>query len=340
LYNPRKDSRSLNRRLSHEDTLTLELIRDSVDALAGLIRRTPLEYSPSLSERYGVPIHFKLEFLQTTGSFKLRGAYFKLLRLLEEQQKNGVATCSAGNHGWALAFAGRELKIPVTVFLPASVDPSKRDGIQSLGATTVVTEFPGYDETEEFAILESSRLGLPFVSAYDDPAVMAANGGSLAVEILEERPETTNFIFPVGGGGLGAGLSYWVKRANSGSFLIGCQHEGSPALKLSLEKGEAVTRLPAIETVAGGIEGGIGAVSFPYLQGTVDEVVLLSEEEIKAGVRWMLEHHHYLIEPSSAVVAAALIGSRVKQLTGLTVAILTGRNVAIETLSNILEEDH
>jgi len=319
--------------------LTVDLIDEASESLVGYIRKTPLEYSPVLSEKYKTPVYLKLEFLQTTGSFKLRGAFFKLLRLSTELKKQGVATCSAGNHGWAMAYAGKQLNIPITVYLPKSVDPSKKAGIESLGATTIVTESQGYDGAEKYAIQDSLRLGFPFVSAFDEPEIMAANGGSLAQEIIDENPGLETFIYPVSGGGLGAGLGVLIKNIKPDATLIGCQHIESPGLKLSIEKGEAITSLPPIETVAGGIEGGIGANTFPYIQKTIDEVVLLSEKEIRRGVVWMLDHHHYLIEPSSAAALATLSFSKLEELAGPTVVVLTGRNIALDTLKSIIRKD-
>jgi len=316
--------------------LNIELINQAAEALSSLVRKTPLEYSPVLSDLYDMPVYLKMEFLQITGSFKLRGAFFRLLRLRAEEKSKGVATCSAGNHGWALAYAGRQLDIPVTVYLPNSVDPSKKAGIESQGAKTIVADSAGYDGAEEFALRDSTLRRLPFVSAFNEPEIMAANGGSLALEILEELPATESFVYPVGGGGLAAGLGVLVKSRNPEATLIGCQHIDSPGLKLSLEKGNAVTRLPAIDTIAGGIEGGIGANTFPYIRDTIDKVILLSEEEIRRSVVWMLEHHRCLIEPSSAAALAALIFRKVKKLNGPTVVILTGRNIALETLRRII----
>lgn len=298
-----------------------------------------MEISPVLSEQFRVPVYLKLEFLQTTGSFKLRGAFFSLLNTTPEIRAKGVGTCSAGNHGWALAFAGKQLGIPITVYLPKSVDYSKQAGIESLGAETIITDSPGYDEAHEFAVYDCRRRGLPFVSAFDDPKIMAANGGSLALEILEQQPDISTFVFPVGGGGLAAGLGVLVKERNQKNYLIGCQHVASPGLKLSLDKGTAITKLPPIKTVAGGIEGGIGAWTFPYIQKTIDQVVLLSESEIQKGLLWLLDHHHYLIEPSSAVALSALSCHKVERLTGPTVIVLTGRNVAFPTLQKIVAEN-
>ena len=242
--------------------LNLTLIEEAAAFLKPRIHRTPLEESPALSNILGVPVFLKLEFLQITGSFKLRGAMFRLSQLNETEKLAGVVTCSAGNHGWAVAYAARLLEIPATVYLPAEVDESKERGIASLGATVVRSKFPGYDNTEAFALSQAKALNLTFVSPYDDFAVMAANGGTLAREILEVVPGIRTFLTPVGGGGLAAGLGFYIKSIFPDSPLVACQHLDSPALKLSLERGEAVTELPPIRTLAGVIEGGIGTLTF------------------------------------------------------------------------------
>ena len=306
------------------------------ELLRGRVRTTPVELSPGLSERLGAPVFLKLEFLQTTGSFKIRGAFCRMAQLSEDERRTGVVTCSAGNHGKAVAYVARELAISARVYLPRDADPSKRRAIEDLGAEVVVTEFPGYDDTEEVARAAAARLGRLFLSAFDDDAVIAGNGGTLALEILEQVPDAGGFVVPVGGGGLSAGLSFVVKDRDPASILVGCQHEGSPALRLSLERGRAVTRLPAFETTAGGVEGGIGARPFEILRTRVDRVALVSEEEIFAGVRWMLDAHHYLIEPSAAVAVAACLSGKVGRFDRPVVVVLSGRNVALATLRRIL----
>jgi threonine dehydratase len=295
-----------------------------------------LEKCDLLSKQFGVPIFLKLEFLQITGSFKVRGALYRMSRLNEQECSAGVVTCSAGNHGWAMAYAAHLFGIPVTVYVPAEADTVKVEGIASQGARVIRSEFPGYDETEKFAKAQAKSLGLAFVSPYDDFAVMAANGGTIAREILEEAPEVATFVVPVGGGGLAAGLGYCVKSRRPDSHLVACQHTESPALKLSLERGEAVTELPPIRTAAGGIEGGIGTLTFPILEEVVDEIVLLSEAEIVGAVRWFLAQHRYLIEPSSAVTLAACLTGKLAKIESPAVMVLTGRNVALDHLKAIM----
>jgi threonine dehydratase len=316
--------------------LSLALIEEAREALRGRIRSTPLEESEGLSAFLGVPVRLKLENLQRTGSFKIRGALFRLSRLSEAEKRAGLATCSAGNHGKAVASAARSFGLTPVIYVPANVDESKFRAMAALGAEVVRSRFPGYDETEEWALAETARSGRAWISAFDDEAIMAGNGGTLALEILEEMPEARGFVLPVGGGGMAAGLSFVVFDRVAGARIVGCNHEKSPALALSLERGNAVTRLPAAETSAGGIEGGIGRKPFAVLRSRIGRVALVSEEEIFEGVRWMLEHHQYLIEPSAAAAVAACLAGKAGRFQGPAVVVISGRNVSLETLRRIL----
>jgi threonine dehydratase len=302
------------------------LIAEAGEFLRGKIRRTPVEYSPGLSDLLGVPVWLKLESLQLTGSFKIRGALFAISKLKED-----VITCSAGNHGKAVAYASRG----ATICVPRSVDRSKLDAMVSMGADVRVSEFDGYDDTQDWAFEMAEREKKYFLSPFDDDAVMAANGGTVAMEVLEDAPDARVFILPVGGGGLAAGFATWAKHILKDSTIIGCQHILSPALKMSLDAGHAITRLPAVETMAGGVEGGIGARTFPVLQPLVDGVALVNEAEILDGVRWMIVHHQYLIEPTAAVTIAACISGRI-QVSRPVVVVVSGRNVSAETVKKIL----
>ena len=316
--------------------LTLDLIQEASRFLSGRVRKTPLEASRALSERVGVPVHLKLECLQATGSFKIRGALFKLSRLTDAEKRAGIATCSAGNHGKAVAFAAKSLGLVPWIAVPSSVDTAKHKAMVALGAEVAVSKFPGYDDTETWAKEEAARAGKSWVSAFDDDAIMAGNGGSLAVEILDELPDARSFVTPVGGGGLAAGLALYAKSKRPETLIVGCNHELSPALELSLERGEAVTRLPAAETTAGGIEGGIGRLPFDILRTRVDRVALLSEEELFDAVRFVFDEHQYVIETSAAAGVAALLTGKTGNLLGPIVLVLTGRNISQATLRRVL----
>jgi threonine dehydratase len=312
------------------------LIVEAAAFLRGRVRRTPLEPSPALSRVLGVPVCLKLESLQLTGSFKIRGALFRISRLSSDERRDGVVTCSAGNHGKAVAYAAREAGVRATICVPRSVDRSKYEGMVALGADVRVSEFNGYDDTEEWARMIAASERRTFLSAFDDDAIMAANGGTVALEILEDAPDTRAFIVPVGGGGLSAGLAFWVKRQSPDVAIIGCQHALSPALQMSLNAGRAITKLPAVETMAGGVEGGIGALTFAVLGPLVDRVALVSEDEILEGVRWMLADHQYLIEPTAAVVIAACLTGKIGKLDGPAAVVISGRNVSLDAIRKIL----
>ena len=316
--------------------LSMALVLEARRALEGRIRRTPVEASPGLSAKAAVPVFLKLESLQLTGSFKIRGAFFVLSRLSADERRRGIVTCSAGNHGKAVAYVARELGIPAEIHVPRNVDESKYQGMLALGADVVRSDFDGFDETEKLARAAAAKSGRPFLTAFDDALILAANGGTLAAEVLEDCLEARTFLLPVGGAGLAGGFAYYAKTAIPEARIIGCQHASSPALALSLEKGEAVTKLPPVATTAGGLEGGIGRTGFDVLRDRIDGVALLTEEEIFEGVRFMLDRHQYLIEPSSAVTVAAILTGKAGRLTEPAVAVISGRNVALSTIRKIL----
>ncbi|HSS01079.1 MAG TPA: pyridoxal-phosphate dependent enzyme [Kofleriaceae bacterium] len=326
----------MTRSITRPADLDMDLVREAQRALAGRIRETPVEESPALSKLAGAPVFLKLECLQLTGSFKIRAAFFVMSQLTADERQRGVVTSSAGNHGKAVAYVARALGVPAEIHVPRDVDQSKYDAIVALGARVVRSDFEGYDDTERVAHAEAERSGRPFLSAFDDARVLAANGATIAAEVLAACPDARTFLLPVGGGGLSGGFAYYAKAERPGCRVIGCQHEGSPALALSLERGEAVVSLPAFTTTAGGLEGGIGRTGFAVLKTRVDGVALLSEAEIFDAVRFMLERHQTLIEPSSAVTVAAILTGKVGRLEAPAAAVITGRNVALPTIRRIL----
>jgi threonine dehydratase len=314
----------------------MELVLEARRALAGRIRRTPTEFSRALSDVAKVPVFLKLESLQLTGSFKIRGAFFVLLNLSDDERRRGIVTCSAGNHGKAVAYVARELGLSAEIHVPRNVDESKYQGMLALGANVARSGFDGFDETEQLAKAEAARTGRRFVTAFDDNLVLAANGGTLAAETIEDCLEARTFLLPVGGAGLAGGFAYYAKTALPESRILGCQHALSPALALSLEKGEAVLKLPPVETTAGGLEGGIGKTGFDVLKERIDGVALVTEDEIFEAVRFLLDKHQYLIEPSSAVTVAAILTGKAGRLDSPVAAVISGRNVALPTLQRIL----
>lgn len=319
-----------------EHELSLELISQAQIAIEKKIRKTPIEFSQALSDLMGCPVYLKLESMQITGSFKVRGALFYLSTLSTKTKNQGIAACSAGNHGLGVAYAAQIESISCTVYVPKNVDQAKYEKIRKFGAKVIRSAFDGYDDTLSWAEKEVAKTGLHFISAFEDERIMAANGGTLASEIIDEIPDVENIIIPVGGGGLSAGACFFFKETNPSTRTIGCQHIGSAALKISLETGIAATTLPPLDTSASGIEGGIGRKCFEILKSRIDEVSLVNEEEIRKAVSWLLEHHQYLIEPTAAVTVACCLFKKVSNLKGKTVLVLSGRNVALETIKNLV----
>jgi threonine dehydratase len=213
------------------------------------------------------------------------------------------------------------------------VDRAKYEGMTALGADVRVSEFDGYDDTEEWARSLARSESRTFISAFDDYAVMAANGGSLALEVFQDAPDASTFILPVGGGGLAAGFAKAAEARQA--TIVACQHERSPALPMSLKAGRAITKLPAVETMAGGVEGGIGALTFEVLRPFVNHIALVSEQEIVGAVRWMLANHQYLIEPTAAVTVAACLSGKTGRLSDPAVVVISGRNVSLESATKI-----
>jgi threonine dehydratase len=312
------------------------LVEEARRVIAASVRRTPVEESPGLTEKAGVPVGLKLECLQLTGSFKIRGAVFAMARLDAGERARGVVTCSAGNHGKAVAWVARELAVPAEIHVPGSVDEAKYRAMVALGARVLRSGFDGFDETEQLAKAEAARSGRPYLTAFDDAAILAANGGTLAAEVLEDAPEARTFLVPVGGAGLAGGFAFYAKSLRPDARIVGCQHVLSPALALSLERGEAVLRLSPVATSAGGLEGGIGKTGFEVLKTRIGGVALLTEEEIFEAVRFMLDRHQYLVEPSSAVTVAAILTGKAGRIDSPAVAVVSGRNVALATIRRIL----
>lgn len=325
--------------MSHHTSAALssELIQEASQFLEGRIRRTPVERSNDLSRRLGVDVYLKLENLQLTGSFKVRGALFLMHRLFD-QGIGHVATCSAGNHGRGVAYAAAKLGMRATIFVPSSVDKVKLAAMQEAGADVRRSEFAGYDDTEKWALEQSDKLGLPFVSAFDDPAVMAANGGSVAVEVLDQVPDASTFVMPVGGGGHAGGFAFHIKNTRPASRIVLCQHDGSAAFKKSMEVGHAVTAMPPIETLASGLEGGIGVLPFEVLRTRHDDIRLVDEAALRRAMRWLMDEHQLIMEGSCAVAVAACLDSSFPRPGGPVVIFLSGRNIARSKLVDVLSE--
>lgn len=299
------------------------------------VQRTPLERSGWLSQATGADVWLKLECFQLTGSFKLRGALNALLSLDEAARTRGVLTASAGNHGLGVARAAQLTGLPATVVVPETASAAKVELLQQSGCQLIL-HGPDYDVAEAHAIKIAQEWGIAFVSAYDDPFVVAG-GGTIAPEILEERPETDMLIVPAGGGGLISGVALAAKGLKPAIRVIGVQSTASPSLHAAFATGQQVP-VTVEDSLADGLSGNIaeGSITVELARRYVDDVQLVSEDEIAAAMRTVLEREHILIEGSAAVTVALALSGRLPLAGRRAALVLTGRNVAPSVLRTTL----
>ena len=309
----------------------IEAARPLLDAQ---LRRTPLVTSQQLGERCGVRLRFKAELLQKTGSFKPRGMLNCLQHLGAEEKSRGVVTMSAGNAAQALAFAAARLGIAATVVMPQQASRSKAAATEGYGAR-VLLHGGMHDLLPKVQQLQREE-GLTFVHPFDDLRVIAGHG-TLGLELLEEGPAPDVVIVPVGGGGLLSGVAAALKQKRPATRIIGVEPEGAAALSRSLESGSP-ERIEQVQTIADGLAAPFaGAHCLRHAQAFVDEVVLVSDEEIASALRLILERCKLLAEPAAAASFAALLHHKVKVAPDTEViCVLSGGNVDRSLLRSLL----
>lgn len=297
--------------------------------IAGLIRSTPLVTAAELGT-----VSLKVESLQETGSFKVRGAANALLMLDAAERAAGVVAVSSGNHGRAVAFVARSLGIAATVCVSARVPAVKVEAIGALGARVVVGG-PGQDEAEAAAHRLGLETGATFIHPFDDPRVIAGQG-TLGCDIVEAAPDTSTIVVPLSGGGLISGLALAAKALRPRIKVIGVSQDRGPAMYDSLRAGR-LTDVVEEDTLADALAGGLGAENRHTLRmcrDLLDDVVLVSEEEIAAAMRHLRRRHGLRVEGGGAVGVAALLAGKV-DATVATVAVISGGNVADETWERV-----
>lgn len=296
---------------------------------------SPFPHSETISRLSGNRVFFKLENLQMTGSFKERGALNRLLTLTAEEAKRGVIAASAGNHGMALAFHSRRLGIAATIVMPVSAPLIKVTRVRQYGAESVL-KGNDYDAALAEALRLGKERGLTFISAFDDPWVVAGQG-TIGLELYEQNSALDAVLVPVGGGGLIAGIALALKTLKPQVRIIGVQAEVLPSMKIALEKG-APAELPRATTIADGIAvRAVGATPFALVKDYVDEIVTVSEGEIANAVLMLLEIEKTVAEGAAAVPLAALISKRVS-LAGKNVGVVvSGGNIDMNLISRIIE---
>lgn len=306
------------------------------EAISGHARRTPLIYSGYLSDLTHGNIYLKLENLQETGAFKVRGAANRLVQMQPEERSRGVIALSTGNHGRALAWMGKQLGVRVVVCVPESVLPHKVAAMRALGAEVRI-EGADQDAAEVAALAMAEKEGLNWVSPFDDPWIIAGQG-TIGLEILEDLPHVDMVIAPLSGGGLLGGIALAVKSASVKIRTAGVAMARGPVMVASLAAGKPV-QLPEERTLADSLVGGIGLdnrYTFELVRKTVDETVLVSEEEIGAAMVYALKNEKLVVEGGGAVALAALIHNKLS-VEGRTVAVIvSGGNVDMKLLAGLL----
>ncbi len=305
--------------------------------IAGVAKKTSLIHSPALSRRAGVSVYLKPEILQETGSFKIRGAANKVLSLSPAEQARGVIAVSTGNHGRAVSYVAAQAGIPAVVCISERVPPNKVRAIQNLGAETVVFG-QSQDEAGERALELQRERGLSPVHPFDDPLIIAGQG-TIGLELLEELPQLDTVLVPLSGGGLISGIALALKAASPAIRVVGLSMERAAVMAASLKAGRPVL-MPEEDTLADSLQGGIGREnSFTYdlVRRYVDEVVLLTEEEIAAGMVFAFRQHHLVLEGAGAVGIAALLHGKIAGLGQNVAAVLSGGNVELPRLLKLVQ---
>lgn len=289
------------------------------------VGRTPLIRSSALSEASGAEIYLKLENLQHTNSFKVRGAFNLVLSLSDAERQRGLVAASTGNHGAAVAYVAQQLQLGATIVLPETATPHKVQLCRIHGAEVRV-EGATYDESLEVASELADRERKVLVPATEHPLVMAGQG-TIAMEILEERPETNVLIVPVGGGGLIVGMAVWAKSVRPGIRIIGAQSSGARTMYESLQAGRVVD-VPPEPTLADALAGGITSENLALVQEHVDEFLLVDEADLARAIKWIARSEGQVIEGAGAVGVAALLQGQIALRAGEeAVVLISGGNI-------------
>jgi len=316
----------------------MDFIKEAKEAekrILNYVRKTPLEYSPFLSKEGKNKTYIKLENLQLTGSFKIRGAINKILSLTIEDRERGVITSSSGNHGAAFAYITDKFDIDGTIYLPKNASKAKITSLRNYGANL---KFYGYDcvQTETHARNISLKQGLAFVSPYNDPKIIAGQA-TIGIELLEQLKDIDVILVPVGGGGLISGIAGYLKSINKNIEVIGCQPINSAIMYESIKQGKIVT-IDSLDTISDGTAGGIeeNSITLNFCQKYVDDFILVSELEIKDSIKLMLQHHHMLIEGAAALTVSSYLKNKSKFEDKKVVLVISGAKISLEKLKEIL----
>lgn len=315
-----------------EKTLTLDHVYKANYALKNVIRHTDVLYAPKLKP--GTELYLKTENLQITGSFKVRGAYYKMLQLTEEERRRGVIACSAGNHAQGVALAAQKNGIKAVICLPDGAPISKVEATRSYGAEICLVEGV-YDDAYQKALQLRDENGYTFIHPFDDPDVIAGQG-TIALELAEQVPDMDAVIVPIGGGGLISGIAYTIKSLNPRVKVYGVQASGAPSMLNSIHDSH-IEALDSVFTIADGIAvKKPGSITYGLCSRYVDEIVTVTDDEISAAILALMEQHKLVTEGAGAVSVAAAMFGKVDLAGKKTVCLLSGGNIDVTILSRVI----
>ena len=313
--------------------LTLDNVYRASNVLRSVVRKTDVIYAPKLKP--GVELYLKTENLQITGSFKVRGSYYKMSRLSDEEKARGVVACSAGNHAQGVALAAQKNGIKSVICLPDGAPISKIEATKSYGAEVCLVEGV-YDDAYQKALSLRDNEGYTFIHPFNDEDVIAGQG-TIALELAEQLPNLDAVIVPIGGGGLISGIAFTMKMINPSIKIYGVQANGAPSMHNSVRDGKIET-LDKVSTIADGIAvKRPGDLTYEIVSKYVDKIVTVSDDEISAAILTLMEQHKLVTEGAGAVsVAAAMFGKL--DIEGKRVAcILSGGNIDVTILSRVIK---
>lgn len=319
--------------MSETEMLTLAAFEEASEKVKEVTLETKLIQSPHFSDHTGNQVYFKPENMQRTGAYKVRGAYYKISTLTDEERARGLITASAGNHAQGVANAAKKYGVHATVVMPTTTPLMKVERTQHYGAE-VIQVGDVYDESCEYAMKLAEEKGYTFVHPFNDLAV-ATGQGTIAMEIVQELPLVDVILVPIGGGGLAAGVSTLAKLLNPHIKVIGVEPSGAACMKASLEAGHVV-KLPSVSTIADGTAvQEPGDKIFPYIQKNVDEIITIDDDELIVAFLDMVENHKMVVENSGLLTVAAL--KHLPPAGKKVVAILSGGNMDIITMSSVIQ---
>lgn len=313
--------------------LTLEKFEEASEVVKKVAIETKLLYSPYFSERTGNKVYLKPENMQVTGAYKIRGAYYKISTLSDEERCKGLITASAGNHAQGVAYAAKAYGVKAVIVMPTTTPLMKVERTKSYGAE-VVLHGDVYDEACEYAYKLAEEHGYTFIHPFDDLAV-ATGQGTIAMEIVKELPLVDYILVPIGGGGLSTGVSTLAKLLNPNIKVIGVEPAGANCMQVSL-KNKKVTTLPTVSTIADGTAVKTpGTKIFPYIQKNLDDIITVTDDELIGAFLDIVENHKMVVENSGLLTVAALNHLNVKGKK--IVSILSGGNMDIITMSSMVQ---